>query len=92
MIKTMKKQLVNYFSEIGRRGGKKSRRQLSPDAAREMVKLREARRAYKKYHGQCFWSFDPNYKISKEDIPWVAEQLKKNGNRELWVVGVKLCR
>lgn len=33
-----------YFSAIGRRGGLKSRRSLSSEAAREMARLREERR------------------------------------------------
>lgn len=96
MIKTMKKQAFNevssYMSEIGRKGGKKSRRSLNPVTAKKMTQVREARRAFKKYHSQCFWSFDPNYIVRLEDVSWVSEQLKKNGNRKLWLLGAKLCR
>jgi hypothetical protein len=85
-------QMSRYFASIGSRGGKKSRRQLTSEQAREMVRVREARRAFKKFYHQCFWSFDPDYEIQKGDIPWVIEQLKKNGNRQTWLVGAKLCR
>ena len=34
-----------YLAEIGRRGGIKSRRALTPETARRMVAIREARRA-----------------------------------------------
>lgn len=91
----MKKVNTNvkmFLSEIGRRGGKKSRRKLSSIAAKKMVQLREARRAFKKFHAKCFWSFDPNYKIEMKDISWVANQLMKNGDRKTWELGVKLCR
>lgn len=88
----MNKQVVKYLSKIGRAGGKKSRRTLDPETARDMVRLREARRLFRKYHAQCFWSYDPNYKITLNDIPWVSEQLMKNGNRKLWEIGIKLCR
>jgi hypothetical protein len=37
--------LRNYLSEIGRRGGIRSRRVLDPQTARRMVEIREARRA-----------------------------------------------
>ena len=37
--------LRKYFTEIGRRGGIKSRRVLKPETARRMVAIREARRA-----------------------------------------------
>lgn len=36
--------LTRYLSEIGRRGGIRSRRVLSPETARRMVEIREARR------------------------------------------------
>jgi hypothetical protein len=84
--------ITKYLSRIGRKGGLKSRRHLDPSTARQMVRLREARKAYKQHHTQCFWSYDPNYFVKVEDIPWVAEQLMKNGNRELWLKGTKLCR
>ena len=37
-----------YLAEIGRRGGRKSRRRLDPATAREMVRLREARRTLRR--------------------------------------------
>ena len=41
-------RLSRYMAEIGRRGGVKSRRKLSPETARRMVAIREARRAAKR--------------------------------------------
>jgi len=87
----MDQQLRDYFAKIGQRGGKKSRRRLSSDVARQMVRVREARRAFKLFYTQCFWSYAPNYHVSADDILWVAEQLMKHGNREAWVKGSKLC-
>ena len=81
-----------WLAEIGRRGGKKSRRTLSPEVARLMVKVREARRAYRRFHTQCFWSFDPDFLVGPDDIHWVAERLQRHGNREAWLIGAKLCR
>jgi hypothetical protein len=56
-----------------------------------MVKVREARRAYARFHTQCFWSYKQDLVISAADIPWVAEQLMKHGNRQAWLVGAALC-
>lgn len=81
-----------YLAEIGRRGGKKSRRALSPDTARDMVRLREARKAFLKFKTACFWSFDPDRRIAASDIPWVVEQLRKNGDRQAWETAARLCR
>jgi hypothetical protein len=81
-----------WLAEIGSRGGKRSRRVLTPEHARDMVRVREARRAYRIYHTQCFWSFDPSYRIGPADVAWVAEQLQRHGDRDAWLLGAKLCR
>ena len=83
----MDKSTRLYFAKIGKIGGQKSRRTLSSEQARNMVKLRQARRAFLKFRTKCFWSFDPNYIIKSEDISWVIEQLKKHGTKEVipWI-------
>lgn len=40
----MNKSICNYLSEIGRRGGIKSRRKLTSEQARAMVAARELKR------------------------------------------------
>ncbi len=80
-----------YLSGIGSRGGRKSRRSLSTQDARLMVRLREARRAYRDFHTQCFWSFPPDLEVKVEDISWVAEQLRKLGGISAWRAAAKLC-
>jgi hypothetical protein len=81
-----------YLQSIGRRGGRASRRALSPETARDMVKVREARRAFQRFHALCFWSFEPNYQVALADVPWVAKQLMTHGGRVGWEIGAKLCR
>lgn len=85
-------ELRRYLAQIGSRGGRKSRRALDPDTARAMVKVREARRAFRRFRTTCFWSYRPDLLIGVDDVPWVAEQLMKHGNREAWRAGAKLCR
>jgi len=80
----------NYLAEIGRRGGRKSRRTLDPDTARRMVAVREARRAYRRFHPLCFWSYRPDLVIGMDDVEWVARTLMKHGNREAWEVAHRL--
>ncbi len=87
----MNKDVQRYLAEIGGRGGRKSRRQLSPEDARQMVRVREARRAFRRYQTQCFWSYDPNYIITVGDVGWVADQLRKHGDRGAWETATKLC-
>jgi hypothetical protein len=57
-----------------------------------MVRVREARRAFRRYRTTCFWSYRPDLEIGIEDVRWVAEQLMKRGNRDAWEAGAKLCR
>ena len=65
---------------------------LDSETARAMVRVREARRVYRRFHAACFWSFDPEYKIGPSDVDWVAMQLRKHGGSEAWQAAVKLCR
>ena len=88
----MERKVRDYLSEIGRRGGRKSRRVLDPGMARQMVRVREARRAYRRFHARCFWSFDPDYKIRPSDLAWMADQLRRHGGRDAWEVASRLCR
>ena len=87
----MKRSVSEYLAEIGRRGGRKSRRVLDSETARIMVRVREARRAYRRFHAECFWSFDPDYRIGLTDVAWVAEQLRRHGGRDAWEAASKLC-
>ena len=88
----MERNVKAYLAEIGRRGGRKSRRALEPETARDMVRLRESRRAFRRFHASCFWSFDPNYVVTLADVPWVAKQLMTYGGRVGWETGARLCR
>ncbi len=82
----------SYLAEIGRRGGRRSRRVLPPDVAKQMVRVREARRAFKRFHAICFWSSPKNYVVTADDVPWVAKQLMTHGGRDGWSIGGRLCR
>ncbi|MGH7703168.1 MAG: hypothetical protein ACREMO_08740 [Gemmatimonadales bacterium] len=85
-------ELKRYLAQIGARGGRKSRRALDADTARTMVRVREARRAFRRFRSTCFWSCRPDLVIGAGDVPWVAEQLMKHGNRQAWHIGAQLCR
>lgn len=85
------REVRDYLKEIGRRGGARSRRKLDSQTAQNMVRVREARRAFRRFRASCFWSYRPDLVIRSEDVPWVAEQLRKHGNREAWQVAARLC-
>ena len=88
----MNEAIRRYLAEIGRKGGTRSRRHLSGEQARAMVRVREARRAYREFHTQCFWSYPPDLAVGPDDVAWVAEQLMKHGGRRAWEKGASLCR
>lgn len=88
----MEPEVRAYLATIGRKGGIKSKRRLSPDDARQMVRVREARRAFRRFHANCFWSYRPDLVISAGDVKWVAEQLMRHGGREAWRIANMLCR
>jgi hypothetical protein len=85
-------EISRYLATIGAKGGRKSRRTLDAETARAMVRVREARRAVRRFRTTCFWSYRPDLEIGIEDVRWVAEQLMKHGNRDAWEAGAKLCR
>lgn len=87
----MDAQLKSYLSEIGRKGGRRSRRSLSSEEARQMVRVREARRLYRMFHDRCFWNAPSDLLIGRDDIDWVARKLRENGGRAGWVAAYKLC-
>lgn len=84
--------ISRYMAEIGRAGGRKSRRRLDREKAHEMVLIREARRAYRQFHSRCFWSSPVDLQVRAADIPWVIEQLRRHGGRAGWERAERLCR
>ena len=77
-------------ADAGRLGGRKSRRRLSPDQARAMVRIREARKLFRAYHARCFWWAPADLVITIERVPWVAEHLRKHGGRMEWRLAARL--
>lgn len=92
MMKKASPGISLYLSEIGRRGGRKSRRHLAPETARDMVRIREARRAFREFYAQCFWYMRRDMDITLADIPEVIRGLRQNGGRRGYIIAAKLCR
>ena len=88
----MDRTIQRYLAEIGRKGGRKSRRRLDSETARAMVRVREARRAYRKFYAMCFWSYRKDLRIGLADVEWVVETLRKNGDMRAWKAAERLCR
>ncbi len=79
-------------AQAGRLGGLRNRRALSPDAARAMVQVREARKLYRAYYTTCFWWARPDLVIGLNDIASVADGLRKHGGRDAWRAAARLER
>ena len=80
-----------YMARIGRKGGQRSRRRLSSEDARNMVRVREARRAFKRYHAQCFWYMPPDMTIGVADLHEIARGLRQHGGRDGFLLAARLC-
>jgi len=80
------------LSRIGRKGGLRSRRQLSPEQARDMVRVREARRAFREFQAQCFWYLRPDLVVTLDDIPEIVRGLRLHGGRKGFLIADRLCR
>lgn len=80
-----------YLAEIGRKGGRKSRRRLSSEEARNMVRVRMARRAFREFYAQCFWYMRADAVVTLADVPEVARGLRQNGGRRGFLLAAKLC-
>lgn len=92
MENSMDANISRYLSEIGRRGGQRSHRSLPSDTARDMVRIREARKAFRSFHAQCFWYMREDMKITLQDIPEIVRGLRQNGGRQGFLLAAKLCR
>jgi len=57
----------------------------------DMVRVREARRAFRKFHATCFWSYRKDLEIGPADVGWVTETLRKNGDMRAWKAAARLC-
>ena len=86
------KAVRKYLAKIGRKGGAVSRRRLTSEEARNMVRVREARRAFRRFHAQCFWHLREDMRVTVDDIPEIANGLRKHGGREGFLIAARLCR
>ena len=84
--------LREYFSWIGRKGGVRSRRKLSSAQARDMVRVRDARRAFRELHAQCFWYLRHDLVITLDDVPEIVRGLRQHGGQKGFLAAARLCR
>jgi hypothetical protein len=88
---TQHPEISAYFAKMGRKGGQTSRRTLTPSEAKNMVRIREARHAFKNYYSRCFWYMPSDLVVAPSDIPEIARGLRTNGGREGFLLAARLC-
>lgn len=54
-------------------------------------RLKLARRAYRDFHAQCFWSYRADFEITEKDIPFVIRGLRHYGGHKGYRIAAKLC-
>ena len=91
-MKTKDTSVHAYLARIGRKGVTASRRRLSTEDARDMVRVREARRAFRHFHAQCFWHLREDLKVTLGDLPEIVRGLRQHGGRAGFLRAAKLCR
>ena len=84
--------LKSRSAPIGRRGGAGSRRTPPPAEVRDAARLREARRAFRDYHAQCFWYLRPDMPVAPGDVPEIVRGLRRHGGRKGFLLAARLCR
>ena len=79
-------------AEINRCGGEQRKCAPSHEDAQEVVRIREARLAFRQYHAQCFWFMREDMQISATDIPEIAKGLRLHGGHRGMELAERLCR
>jgi hypothetical protein len=66
--------------------------QVTADADAQARRVELARRAFKEFYAQCFWSSDPNLVVREEHIPLIMRNLRLHGGHRGYRIVAELCR
>lgn len=61
-------------------------------AAAQARRVELARRAFKDFFGQCFWSCDPNLVVTEKHLPLIMRNLRLHGGHRGYRIVAELCR
>ena len=62
------------------------------DRAARQRRLQLARRAFKEFYAQCFWSYREDAEITEEKIPFVIHGLREHGGLPGYRIAAEICR
>ena len=60
------------------------------DAVQRRLTL--ARKAFKEFYAQCFWSYREDAEITEADIPWIIRELRHYGGARGYQAVAEICR
>lgn len=55
-------------------------------------KLELARRVFREYFAQCFWSWNPDVVLRDEHLPLIVKELRLHGGHAGYRIVEQLCR
>ncbi len=61
-----------------------------PDSRQRRLEL--ARKAFKEFYGQCFWSYREDAEIGEKDISWIVRELRHYGGAKGYQAVAEICR
>ena len=68
---------------------------MPPTTPADLLPLEErlalAQKTFDELFAKCFWSWDPNKRITEDQLPGVAHALRSQGGRREFLLSVKLC-
>ena len=64
----------------------------SPAATDQQRRLDLARRAFKQFYAQCFWSYREDMEITEEKIPLIIRGLRAEGGLAGYRMAAELCQ
>jgi len=65
--------------------------EATAQTARER-RLELARKAFKDFYAQCFWSYREDIEITEEKVPFVIQGFREYGGLAGYRVAAELCR
>ncbi len=55
-------------------------------------RLEIARKAFKEFSAQCFWSSPVDLEVTEADIPFIVRGLRLHGGHKGYRIAIELCR
>ncbi len=55
-----------------------------------MVRIREARKAFRRFHARYFASYPAELPLTRYDLPWLLERLRRSGDPDAEAIAARL--